>query len=122
MPNDLEKHASAVAKPLSLQLVAGDPTLAAKLASMMAANTINEIVILSFGHYDPMAPVKEGVASAPVFSQIAIGRTAFSQFVGAAIRMLNATPDKEVFGWKEVVAAIEATEGGSDAERDTTDT
>ncbi len=88
----------------------------ASFANAMALNTINESLVFTFGYFDPTALKRETdgslKATAPVFAQIAVPRTSFAPWLVQAMTLIRDMPDRDTFGWAEVVKLIsESTRG-----------
>lgn len=68
---------------------------------------VNDLVILSFGFYDPMFPenVSSGpppVVKAPVVARVTLPRTAFAAMLKSTMGMLKPLSDRATFGWDEI--------------------
>lgn len=88
-------------------------------ANAASTSVLNEMMILSFGYFDPLKMGESKVTNkastegpleveAPVFVQAALPRSVFIAWMTSTLRMMGDQKDRENMGWSEVLAVIES--------------
>ena len=80
-----------------------------QLANLVETTLVNEMMLVSFAFFDPAramaessAPDAPAIVEANAFSQIAVPRTAFAQWLVQVVEMVSKLGDRDTFQWQEI--------------------